>query len=103
MRALHFNLLVDTKGGKKIYRDGHELPEQIEYRSRFVRDSAPYQARMEQYSGDQMEIVTPPSLLSNQRRVVQAYRVRILQNSQLPSGPRWLPPSLAPHGDRQLV
>ena len=52
------------------YVDGHERPDVVAHRNRFVEEMAEWQKRMDIYAGDEMEICIQPELSSGERKVV---------------------------------
>ena len=54
---------------KGLYYDGHERPDVQRSRQAFLAAIAPFQSRMETYSGPNMEIVTPPVDITQARIV----------------------------------
>ena len=55
---------------KQIYVDGHEREDVVAYRQSWAKRMMGYKTQMESYSGDDEEIVTPPSLHSGQKQIV---------------------------------
>ena len=55
---------------KGLYVDGHERADVVHYRRQFLDAMAPYQKRMETYSGKDMEIIHPPELQADEKQVV---------------------------------
>ena len=55
---------------KGLYKDGHEEPETVGYRTAFLDNLAVFQRRMETYSGEHMDVNEPPQLVDGERRVV---------------------------------
>ncbi|KAG2221800.1 hypothetical protein INT45_013296 [Circinella minor] len=55
---------------KQIYVDGHERKDVVSYRQSWAKRMMGYKRQMETYSGDNEEIVTPPSLHSGQKQIV---------------------------------
>ena len=55
---------------KDVYFDGHEGSDIIAYRKSFVERMCGYIARMESYTGDQLEITVPPVLPDGLKKVV---------------------------------
>ena len=64
---LDFSLSERTQG---LYSDGHERDDVVEYRKTFLQEMEAYQARMRTFSGDNLEIVTEPVLMGNEKPIV---------------------------------
>lgn len=52
------------------YVDGHERPDVVAHRNRFVDEMAAWQNRMEKFVGDEMETCIQPELSSGERKVI---------------------------------
>ena len=52
---------------KGLYVDGHERPDVVEYRNAFLQRISEHSKYFFQYDGEDMEVVTPPMLSSDQR------------------------------------
>jgi hypothetical protein len=68
LTKLDFNFEVYRQGS--TYVDGHERPDVVNHRNRFVEVMEKWQRRMESYVGDQMEVVMAPDLGLSESRVV---------------------------------
>lgn len=60
------------KYSKGLYYDGHERPDVVEYRSRYLNVMAELRSRSAKYAGDNLEQRLPvdPQLLNGQKRTV---------------------------------
>ena len=54
---------------KDAYFDGHERPDVIAYRKSSMECMSGYIARMESYTGDQLEITVPPILPDGLKKI----------------------------------
>jgi hypothetical protein len=52
------------------YVDGHERPDVVDHRNRFVDEMMVWQSRMEKFVGDEMETCIQPELSSGERKVI---------------------------------
>jgi hypothetical protein len=55
---------------KGIYFDGHQRPDVVGYRKKFLDEMEVYQQRMPTYEGDSMQIQVMPELSSNLRKLI---------------------------------
>jgi hypothetical protein len=68
LKFLGYNPRVQQKG---YYTDGHNRTDVVEYRDNiFLPRMLSYERRMQEYSGDNMEVIIPPELSDGERRVV---------------------------------
>ena len=65
---LNFNYDEFRKGS--TYVDGHERPDVVRYRNKFVVEFEKWQKRMEMYTGDNMDVIISPDLEDGEARVV---------------------------------
>lgn len=64
---LDFFLSERTQG---LYFDGHERGDVVEYRKAFLQEMESYQSKMFTFSGENLEIITEPVLMHNEKPIV---------------------------------
>jgi hypothetical protein len=54
-----------------VYFDGHERPDVVEYRGKFLEQMFAYQRRMATFEGDDLSTVVPPELAPGEKQLTQ--------------------------------
>ena len=67
---LHYLGYAPTVYQQGLYFDGHERPDVVKYRARFLDEIASYQRRMFTYVGDDLETAIHPELRDDERPIV---------------------------------
>jgi hypothetical protein len=71
LHQLNYHIGDASKKGMHLY--GHERPDVVEYRKKFLYEMVVYQQRMPTYEGDVMQIQIMPELSNNLRKFIMVF------------------------------